>query len=55
VLKKSYTIRSNIDDGLVNGAVGTLKYTEWDDNATDNELRVKRVWLHLQLNAKQRE
>jgi hypothetical protein len=24
---------------------------EWDDDATDNELRVKRVWLHLQLNA----
>jgi hypothetical protein len=41
----------DIDDGLVNGLVGTLKYIEWDDYATDNDLRVKRVWLHFQLNA----
>jgi hypothetical protein len=31
--------------------VGTLKYIEWEDDARDNELMVKRVWLHLQLNA----
>jgi hypothetical protein len=53
LLGKPYMITSkiDIDDGLFNGAVGTLKYTEWDDNSTDNELRVKRVWLHLQPNA----
>jgi ATP-dependent exoDNAse (exonuclease V) alpha subunit len=45
------TSNIDIDDGLVNGAVGTLKYIEWYDDATDNGLRVKRVWLHLQPNA----
>jgi hypothetical protein len=30
--------------------VGTLKYIEWDDDETDNDLRVMRVWLHLQPN-----
>jgi hypothetical protein len=45
LLDEHYMITPNIDidDGLVNGAVGTLKYTEWDDDAADNELRVKRV------------
>jgi hypothetical protein len=53
LLDKPYMIRSNIniDDGLVNRAVGTLEYIEWDDDATDNEVMVKRVWLHLQPNA----
>jgi hypothetical protein len=40
----------DIDNGLANAAVGTPKYMEWGDVATDNELRVKRVWLHLQTN-----
>jgi hypothetical protein len=53
LLDKPYMITSNIDidDGLVNVAVGSVKYIEWDDDATDKELRVKRVWLHLQPNA----
>jgi hypothetical protein len=53
LMDKLYMITSNIDvdDGLVNEAVETLKYIEWDDDATDNEFRVKRVWLQLQLNA----
>jgi hypothetical protein len=53
LLDKPYMITSNIDidDRLVNGAVVMLIYIEWDDDATDNELRLKRVWLHLQLNA----
>jgi hypothetical protein len=39
-LDKPYMITSNIDigDGLVNGAVGTLKYIEWDDDATYDDL-----------------
>jgi hypothetical protein len=49
LLDNSYMIMANIDIG--SGAVGTPKYMEWEDDATDNELRVKRVWLHLQLNA----
>jgi hypothetical protein len=53
LLDKPCMIKSNIDidDELVNGVVGTLKYIEWDDDATANELRVKRVWLYLQPNA----
>jgi hypothetical protein len=53
LLDKPYMITSNIDidDSLVDGSVGTLKYIEWDDYTTGNELRVKRVWLHLQPNA----
>jgi hypothetical protein len=27
-----------------------LKSIEWDDDAADNGLRLKRVWLHLQPN-----
>jgi hypothetical protein len=48
LLDKPNMITSNIDidDGLDNGAVGTLKYVEWDD-----DLSVKRVWLLLQPNA----
>jgi hypothetical protein len=33
----------DIDDGLVNGAVGTLKYIELDDDATVNESGVEGV------------
>jgi hypothetical protein len=52
LLDKPYRIISNIDidDGLVNGAVRMLKCTEWDNDVTDNELRVKSVWLYLQSN-----
>jgi hypothetical protein len=54
LLGKPYMIQSNIDididNKLVNGAVGMLKYIGWDDDATDNELRVKRLWLHLKSN-----
>jgi hypothetical protein len=52
-LDKPYKITSNIDidDGLVNGAVGTLKYIEWDDDATGSELMVKSVCLHVQPNS----
>jgi hypothetical protein len=48
LLDKPYMITSSIDidDGLVNGAVGALKYLELDGDATENELRVKRVGLH---------
>jgi hypothetical protein len=33
LLDKPYMIASNIDidDGMVNGAVATLKYIEWDE------------------------
>jgi hypothetical protein len=53
LLDKPYMIASSIDidDGLVNGAVATLKYSEWDYKATNYELRVKWLWFHLQQNA----
>jgi hypothetical protein len=55
LLDTPYMITSNIDihidDGLINGVLGTVKYTELDDDATDNDLRVKRMWLYLQPNA----
>jgi hypothetical protein len=51
ITKRMITSNIDIHDGFVNGAVGTLKYIEWDDDATDNEWRTPRVWLHLQPNA----
>lgn len=51
VTDRPYMITTNIDvsDGLANGAIGYLKYIEYDDviiNPVDNaEPAVKRLWL----------
>ena len=44
VVGKPYMIRANIDvlDGLVNGAIGTLRYVEYNANLNDG---IKRLWL----------
>ena len=46
VIGLSFMVTSNIDvsDGLVNGAIGTVKYVERDPT---NKNRIKRIWMEF--------
>lgn len=46
---KLYVIRVNIDtlDNLVNGAIGILKYIEWQENDKTQTKAIKQLWMQF--------
>ncbi|XP_071576363.1 uncharacterized protein [Temnothorax nylanderi] len=48
-VNKPFMVNSNIDveDGIVNGAIGELKYLEYDE---EDETKLNRVWLKFENN-----